>query len=54
MNNCLFLESGLLVDNNINKTLFSEWLSKGEKAEPQVLSYIDQCEALGNETFVKF
>lgn len=53
MHNCLFLENGLLVTGSLNRTLFSKWLSKtGDAEDPQILACIDQCENLGNETFL--
>lgn len=44
---CLFLESGLLVEEKLNKSLLTSWLSQtSDSQNPQILGLIDQCEAI--------
>lgn len=45
---CIFLEHGVVVDGALNITLISSWLStNGDAKMPQILGYINHCEAIG-------
>lgn len=52
---CVFVESGLNLGENLNKTLFTSWFSKSDVSQDhRILGYIDHCDLIGTKTFFKF